>query len=427
MKIRTRLIITFLIMTLFPLCAGAVCFHGAIRMQTDTLVAEYSTNPKNYENYEFLLNPVSVLYNITLEDYKAIVKIADQNPDKLLNYNELEVISNTLSQRESYIILRRNDTDYYIGDEAVYGQSLPLPYFTEYKEGTNDSVSLDQTNSLLIRQKDFYFSDNTTGQIFLITDLSKLIPHWKNSIHDIVISFLLIIIITSIILILWIYHSIVRPLSILRIATRQIGAGNLDEPVHIISSDEIGELCRDFEEMRIRLKSILEERIQYEQNTREMMSNISHDLKTPLTAIKGYAEGLIDGVAKTPAKQEKYLKIISSKAADMTYLVDELSLFSKIEQNALPYNFVTINISEYFEDCISDITLDLEANNNIIKINYENSTEPEAAVIADAEQLKRVIYNITSNAAKYMDKEQGVIKISITNITPKPAAAPLYL
>lgn len=74
---------------------------------------------------------------------------------------------------------------------------------------------------------------------------------------------------------------------------------------------------------------MLEERIQYENDTREMMSNISHDLKTPLTAIKGYSEGLIDGIAKTPEKQQKYLKTIYSKANDMTYLVDELSLFSK--------------------------------------------------------------------------------------------------
>ena len=65
----------------------------------------------------------------------------------------------------------------------------------------------------------------------------------------------------------------------------QIGEGNLDNPVHVNSCDEIGILCRDFEEMRIRLKSMLEERIQYENDTREMMSNISHDLKTPLTAI----------------------------------------------------------------------------------------------------------------------------------------------
>ena len=79
-----------------------------------------------------------------------------------------------------------------------------------------------------------------------------------------------------------------------------------------------------------------------------MMGSISHDLKTPITAIKGYAEGLLDGVAATPDKQDKYLRTIIAKAIDMTYLVDELSLFAKIEQNALPYNFTILNVGVYF-------------------------------------------------------------------------------
>ena len=187
--------------------------------------------------------------------------------------------------------------------------------------------------------------------------------HKLVGVFKILFYFFSIIVLTGMVLILWLYHSIARPLNILHIATMQIGAGNLDSPVRVISSDEIGELCRDFEEMRIRLKSILEERIKYEQDTREMMGSISHDLKTPITAIKGYAEGLLDGVAATPDKQDKYLRTIIAKAIDMTYLVDELSLFAKIEQNALPYNFTILNVGVYFDDCIDDISLDLESHN----------------------------------------------------------------
>ena len=121
----------------------------------------------------------------------------------------------------------------------------------------------------------------------------------------------------------------------------QIGAGNLDTPVRVNSTDEIGELCRDFEEMRIRLKEMIEDRIRYEQDTRDMMSNMAHDLQTPITSIKGYSEGILDGVANTPEKQEKYLRTIISKANDMSYLVDQLSVFSKVEQNTLPYHFIS--------------------------------------------------------------------------------------
>ena len=203
----------------------------------------------------------------------------------------------------------------------------------------------------------------------------------------------------------------------------QIGEGNLDNPVHVNSCDEIGVLCRDFEEMRIRLKSMLEERIQYENDTREMMSNISHDLKTPLTAIKGYSEGLIDGIAKTPEKQQKYLKTIYSKANDMTYLVDELSLFSKIEQNSIPYNFVTFDIAEYLENYIDAISFDYEANN--MNISYENTAPEGIMVSADPEQLRRVLNNITGNALKYKEKEHGNIRIALS-YKPHKQKKPLY-
>ena len=95
----------------------------------------------------------------------------------------------------------------------------------------------------------------------------------------------------------------------LQLATKSIKNGNLDFEVQVHDKDEIGELCEDFEEMRIRLKDNAEEKLRSEQQQKELISNISHDLKTPITAIKGYVEGLIDGVADTPEKQNKYLLV----------------------------------------------------------------------------------------------------------------------
>ena len=82
------------------------------------------------------------------------------------------------------------------------------------------------------------------------------------------------------------YRSILRPLSKLQEATRKIRDGNLDFTLDIEEDDEIGELCQDFEEMRIRLKESAEQKIQYDNENKELISNISHDLKTPITAIK---------------------------------------------------------------------------------------------------------------------------------------------
>lgn len=424
MKIRGRLIAAFLIITLFPLCAGAVSFHKTIQEQTDSLINHYSADPGIHEDYGLVLNPLRVLYSITLEDFNAVAGIADHHPDELMDKDILDMLTSNLATRDTFIVVRHGRDEFYIGDNKCYEKVPSLPYFTEYTEGNNNNICINTQNSLLIREKDFYFTDNTEGQVFLITDLSKLMPYWKDSVLKILFYFFSIIVLTGMVLILWLYHSIARPLNILHIATMQIGAGNLDSPVRVTSSDEIGELCRDFEEMRIRLKSILEERIKYEQDTREMMGSISHDLKTPITAIKGYAEGLLDGVAATPDKQEKYLRTIIAKAVDMAYLVDELSLFAKIEQNALPYNFTILNVGVYFDDCIDDISLDLESHN--IKIIYENYTSPDTFITADPEQLKRVINNITGNSVKYMDKSEGTVKITIKDVIPPPVSPPLY-
>jgi len=215
-------------------------------------------------------------------------------------------------------------------------------------------------------------------------------------------------------LMLWIYRSILKPLNILRIGMSQIKDGDLEYSVQSDTDDEIGLLCEDFEEMRIRLKELIDNRIKYEEDIKELISNISHDLKTPLTAIQGYAEGLIDGVADSPEKQEKYIQTILSKANDMSILVDELSFYAKIDCNTIPYSFKEINIREYFDDCLEEIGLDLEVKN--IEVQYYNELDHGTKVVADAEQLKRVINNIIGNAVKYLDKSKGVLQIRIHDI-----------
>ena len=142
-----------------------------------------------------------------------------------------------------------------------------------------------------------------------------------------------------------------------------------------------------------------------------LISNISHDLKTPITAIKGYSEGIMDGVADTPEKMDKYLKTIYTKANDMTYLVDELSFYAKIDTNKIPYNFTKVNLDQYFTDCMNDLVLDLEVKN--IELSYANHTSKDIEVVVDIEQLKRVINNIIGNSVKYMDKEEGKIEVSL--------------
>ena len=226
-----------------------------------------------------------------------------------------------------------------------------------------------------------------------------------------VLTLVLIIILTDLILVVWLYRSIIRPLNLLTVATNKIKDGDLDFslPTESESTDELEQLCEDFEEMRIQLKKQIDTRLQYEQDTIELISNISHDLKTPLTAIKGYTEGILDGVADTKEKQEKYLKTIYTKASDMTVLVDELSFFSKIDTNIVPYNFKIFNADDFFNDCVEEMSLDTEVKN--VTLDYISKLPKGQRIIADLEQLRRVMNNLIGNSVKYMDKENGSIVV----------------
>ena len=164
------------------------------------------------------------------------------------------------------------------------------------------------------------------------------------------------------------YLSIFQPIGKLQQATKNIRDGNLDFTLEAGDDDEIGQLCQDFEEMRIRLKESTEEKIQYDKENKELISNISHDLKTPITAIKGYVEGILDGVASSPEKLDKYIRTIYNKANDMDRLIDELMFYSKIDTNKIPYVFSKINVASYFGDCAEEVGLDMESRN--IELGY---------------------------------------------------------
>ena len=245
--------------------------------------------------------------------------------------------------------------------------------------------------------------------MFIVTRITSVIS--KTFLMDMFLAIIFILVLTSMVLTQWIHKGVFSPINRLNLAMQKIAEGNFDYILESDDDNEIGELYRNYEDMRLRLKESTEEKLQNEKQNRELISNITHDLKTPITAIKGYVEGIIDGVADTPERRDKYLRTIYTKANDMDRLINELTYYSSIDNNRIPYNFHRINVAEFFEDCAEDVGLDLESKN--IQLNYSNLVDPGTRIIADPEQLKKVINNIIGNSIKYMDKEKGVIDIRL--------------
>ncbi|MBP3729109.1 MAG: HAMP domain-containing protein [Lachnospiraceae bacterium] len=222
-----------------------------------------------------------------------------------------------------------------------------------------------------------------------------------------------VLILGGILLLRWQQNHLSRPFKRLQEAAGLIRDGNLDFALSADSDDEFSQLFESFEEMRQRLKNNAEEHLRYEQDNKVLISNISHDLKTPITAIKGYVEGLRDGVASTPEKREKYLATIYNKADDMDKLVDQLAFYSMVEGGRIPYHFTKIPARAYFADCRWDFKEELDAQEFVTR--YENLVPPDLMIVADPEQLHRVISNVISNSVKYRDrsKEKSILSFRI--------------
>ena len=390
MKLKERLFTAFFIMILMPVILLTITACTIVSLQINSIQKSYDLEGGTVQ---IITNPIQILNRLTRGAYNEIKLAVLKTPEKLEDEEFIKKLNNELLNKYSFILVRKDDKFIFVGNEEKLDKiKESLQEFGKNNTDVDGGTYIGGKHPVLIKAQDFYFSDGDEGTIFVITDLNTLVPQLKTLVFQSAVSFIIILCFTAVILTLWIYRSVLRPLNRLRKGMNKIKEGDLDYSVVSDTDDEIGQLCEDFEQMRIRLKDLINSRLAYEEEIRELISNISHDLKTPLTAIKGYAEGLIDGVADTEQKQEKYLKTIMTKANDISILVDELSFYARIDCNTIPYSFKEINLNEYFNDCIEELNFDFEIKN--IELVFENETEPDTSVVADAEQLKRVINNL---------------------------------
>lgn len=405
MKFRTRLMVTSIVIVLLPLMLTCAAFL-VIGSHIEDAEGEFGILDVNKVPFTYTIENYSRITEDILQEVKDQI---DSDSVRIEDKEYLDEISAKLNSRFSFIIVRKGDQIYYTSNlNAAKKIFNTLP---EYGNEMPDMETGYYYNDMkkLVKQADFEFLDGDEGSFFIVSGVSSLIS--RQVLRNMIIAFILVLVFTSLVLTQWIQKGIFTPINQLDIAMQNIAEGNLEYMLTTEEKGEIGELYRNYEDMRLRLKESTDEKFEHEQKNKELISNISHDLKTPITAIKGYVEGIMDGVADTPEKMNKYIKTIYDKANDMDRLINELTTYSGIDNNRIPYTFRRINVAEYFGDCVEEVGLDLESKN--IQLNYDDLVESSTQIIADPEQLKRVINNIIGNSVKYMDKEKGIIDIRI--------------
>lgn len=213
----------------------------------------------------------------------------------------------------------------------------------------------------------------------------------------IIFTALFIILISNLIMSVIASRTITAPIKKLSDGANEIAGGNLDYHIDYDSTNEIGTTVKSINDMTEKLKNLMQTKEEIEQSRKEMTAGIAHDLRTPLTSIKGYVEGLMDGIANTPEKQERYLNTIYSSAKDMENLLDELLTLSRFEEGKIKLEQIRIDIVQFLREYLNERPQDNRAVITFTPPSYKGSLD----VMLDPNRFSRVLNNIISNAIKY--------------------------
>ncbi|MGN0241334.1 MAG: sensor histidine kinase [Candidatus Weimeria sp.] len=319
-------------------------------------------------------------------------------------------------------ILKRNNLTLLVetdkGSEYKYGDSNPADAkLIRAARVMGNEGSIAKDGRMLFSRS--MALDGATYRMYLTGDYAK---HGSFSelkaavaLSGIVILFtiFLSILLTNRFLTKFVWEKIEEPLDILVNGVHELGEGNLDFRIEYDRDDEFGPVCRDFNEMAGHLKEMVIRIENQEKSRKELIAGISHDIRSPLTSIQGYVEGLLDGIANTPEKQRSYLETIREKALDLEHIVSELFMYSKMEIGEKP-KLQMIRIDDVVGETAGHMKADCSRQGLDITTDME-----EVTLEADPFYLQRITANIIENSLKYKNREHGSLKISLHRQGPR--------
>jgi histidine kinase len=407
MSIKLRLVLSNIAMIIVPI----ILFFFASLLLVVLFLGDFREMAKylpESHNYHQTVQEDSVLF-LELKE-KSVV-----NPEELMSTGYLQSLNKRLKKIDAGLMIRKDNETFYSTVNLEKVKATQLPGFGV--EASNRNLETIGNQTFAIKQHDFFLQDGSQISFFLMRDASPWNQFVKTFFPILFGLCLFILIITNGLLTYFVSKSIIKPINRLKTAANYIKNGDLEYSIHTTRKDELGQLTQAFEEMRIQLKESHNMQKQYEENRKELIAHISHDLKTPITSIKGYIEGIRDGVADTPEKRAHYVKTIYTNAVSMDHLIDELFLFSKLDLGKLPFEFEELDIKNYLIDYMEELSFDLRKQH--VNVHFEYNPIGSYLVLIDREKFKRVLANIINNSLKYMDNEEKNLTLSLISTDDK--------
>lgn len=204
---------------------------------------------------------------------------------------------------------------------------------------------------------------------------------------------------------------VTEPLDALEMGTERIRRGDLQTPVSYQGDREFEAVCGAFNEMQAHILREQEKNRKYEKARIDMVAGISHDLRTPLTAIRGTIKGLMDGIAATPEQQKKFLAVAYTRTGDMERLLRQLLELSKLETGNLPLSLYRISLTTFLKQYDSEKEAFLEKGRECFVTELPKE---ELFIQTDPEQLHRILDNLFENSRKYSQTESLLMKLELS-------------
>lgn len=340
--------------------------------------------------------------------YKVISKMLENGIEK---EDDFFAVKSLLDEsRMALIIMSEGETYFKYGEEEYSDEELPEAAVPPWNlEGQLLATRNDRT--LYVGIEKIGRRDYTIylfGNAYDKESYSGLEDAWEFAGIVIALGILLSILFTNRFLTKFVFRRIEEPLDILAGGVHEIRDGNLEYRIAYNRKDEFLPVCEDFNEMAVRLKQSVDMMQHQEKSRKELIAGISHDLRSPLTSIQAYVEGLLDGVAKTPEAQMRYLETVKQKSENLAHIISQLFLFSKMELGEYPENPCRLMLDEKISETV--FALREEYRRQGLEIHMELVP---VEVHADPVYLHRIFMNILENSLKYKMDGQGNLWISL--------------
>lgn len=319
--------------------------------------------------------------------------------NKEMDYIELEENLKTISSIENADTLIIDASDYvYMVSDKKYNKYMYKKYNIPDRNKllSGESIQIVGNNNPIDTEKYMLFikpiinGEDYGGAVVMYSPLKQINGPLRTISYKIWFITIIAMFISTYIVFLIAKRFLFNPLEKLNVIAKKISKGEVTQRVEVESNDEIGELSQSFNIMAENLEET-------DRNRREFLSNISHELRSPITSIKGFIAGILDGII--PMDQEKYyLKLVYDEIQRLTRLVNDILDLSAMESGNFSVRLTEIDLNEIVK--LSIVRFETKINDKGLKVNV-NLEEDHLYVAGDRDRLIQVITNLLDNAIKH--------------------------